>query len=322
MEKERILLILEFLQRNTSATQGVSVQNIRDHLSHNTLLRDVSPMTIRRDIDRLIFAGYDIQIRNGAHNTAFYSLVNRTFSFNEIRFFVDSICINRFISNAQKKKLIQKFEAYCSDSELRQLSSRIILNDRTAPNLDLLKNLDVVHSLISEHRHINFDYGKYDIEKNVRYYSKQRELLPCKVVYWNERFYLRCMDETNRKPRTYRIDRMRNIRSGEVSQTKMSLPKPEATVVDIFEPDYFDTVTFRIKEVLLDDMLEIFGNTISARIDTEHKGWFLITVRVGISKGFFRWFLRYGNDLVVISPPDIRKKYLSMIDSIQAEYNE
>ena len=55
-------------------------------------------MTIRRDIDRLIFAGYDIQIRNGAHNTD---------------------------------------------------------------------------------------------------YSKQRELLSCKVMYWNERFCLRCILRKN-----------------------------------------------------------------------------------------------------------------------------
>lgn len=86
-------------------------------------------VTIRRDLDRLTAMGNNIQKENREHNTAYYALIGKGFSFNEIRFIVDSITINKFMTTSQKQTLIKKFEGMCSDTELRQLISRIVLNE-------------------------------------------------------------------------------------------------------------------------------------------------------------------------------------------------
>ena len=168
MEHERILHILDYLSRSTNDKKSVTVRDIQNHLANQYDLRDVSALTVRRDIDRLIASCYDVQITHGAHNTAYYSLQTRSFTFNEIRLLVDSVSINKFLSDRQKQALIRKFEVLCSEDEVRALISRITLNGQGAPSMDLLENLDRVHSIISQKRKINFEYGKYDTNRQVQ----------------------------------------------------------------------------------------------------------------------------------------------------------
>jgi len=314
MEHERILHILDYLSRSTNDKKSVTIRNIQDHLSNQYDLTDVSALTIRRDIDRLIASGYDVQIQHGAHNTAYYSLQSRSFTFNEIRFLVDSVSINKFLSNRQKQELIRKFEFLCSEDEVRQLISRITLNGQTSPSMDLLENLEKVHTIISEKRKINFEYGKYDTNRQVQYYKKNRNMIPCKVIYFNDRFYLKCVDVETGKLRTYRIDRMRYITHAEPYRARVELPKPDGAVLDVFEPESIESVTLRVRRFLLDDMLEQLGKYASY---TENDGeeWIQICARIGISKGFYRWIMKYGADVELLSPSSLR-------DSLAENFSE
>lgn len=322
MEHERILHILEYLTRCTGDTKSVTIRDIQAHLAANCNLRNVSPLTIRRDIERLTAAGHDIRVTHGAHNTACYRLKSKNFTFNEIRFIVDSVSINKFLTDWQKQQLIKKFEGLCSDAEVRQLISRITLNSQAAPSMDLLDNLDKVHSIISEGRKIHFEYGKYDVKRQVNYYKKSREMIPCKVVYFNERFYLKCLNEATGTPRTYRIDRMRRITAGDKSSRRAVLPEPEGVVLDIFEPERFVYVILRVKRYLLDDMLEQFGKFASVREDKADPEWVEVRVRVGISQSFYQWAMRYGADMEIAAPAEIREAFTQKLQEMAALYRK
>lgn len=67
---------------------------------------------------------------------------SKGFPFNDIRFIVDSVSINKLLSDDQKRRLIKKFEGMCSDAEIRQLISRVEIGGNTASQRDLLTNLD------------------------------------------------------------------------------------------------------------------------------------------------------------------------------------
>ena len=278
-------------------------------------------VTIRRDIDRLTNMGNNIVKKNCDHNKAFYALIDKGFSFNEIRFIVDSISINKFLTSKQKRQLIKKFEGMCSDAEIRQLISRITLNEKCSPSLDLLNNLDLIHRLIAEKRKINFEYGKYDTDKKIKYYHKKRELIPVKVVFFNNRFYLKCYNEETVAWRTYRIDRMKNIESGEVS--RYLLPKEEKCdgfVIDMFEPEYYENVTLRVKRVLLDDMMEHFGEYASVSRYSDDGNSVNISVRVGINQRFYLWVMKYGDGIELLSPPKVRSEFLSEVRKMLGAY--
>lgn len=322
MEHERILHILDYLTRCTSDTRAVTIREIQTYLADHCNLRNVSSVTIRRDIDRLIAAGNDITITYGAHNTARYTLKSKKFTFNEIRFIVDSVSINKFLTDWQKQKLIKKFEGLCSEAEVRQLISRITLNSQAEPSMNLLENLEKVHNTISEGRKIHFEYGKYDVQRHVNYYNKRREMLPCKVIYFNERFYLKCLDEETGAFRTYRIDRMRRISAGDKSSRKAALPEPEGVVLDMFEPERFAYVTLRVKRFLLDDMLEQFGKFASVREDSAHPEWVEVRARIGISQSFYQWVMRYGADMEIVAPGEIRDAFWEKLQEIADIYRK
>ena len=287
MDQERIIYILDYLSRYTDEKKSVSIKEIQDHLANVCNLTRVNDVTIRRDLDRLTNAGNHIVKYNREHNTAYYALIDKGFSFNEIRFIVDSISINKFLTSKQKRQLIKKFEGMCSDAEIRQLISRITLNEKCSPSLDLLENLDLIHRLIADRRKINFEYGKYDTDKKIKYYKKKRDLLPVRVVYFNERIYLKCYNEADERWRIYRVDRMRSIVGGDVSHTRLPKEKkPEGLVTDMFEPEYFEYVTLRVKRYLLDDMLEHFGVPMRSwreRYRSQTRSWSLQNSRMAVS---------------------------------------
>lgn len=320
MEHERIILILEYLNRHSGEGKGVTVKDIQSHLAQTANMQNVSVLTIRRDIQRIENLGNEIEVTAGAHNTSYYKMKNKGFTFNEIRFIVDSVSINKFLSASQKQKLIKKFEGLCSDKQVRQLISRISLNGQGSPSLNLLENLEKVHSIISEKRKINFEYGKYDINKNINYYSKSREMIPCRVIYFNDRFYLKCIDETTLAHRTYRIDRMRKITQGDKTKVKAVLPKYDGVVVDIFEPEKFELVTLRVKRFLLDDMLEQFEGYGSTRADFDNPDSVIVTVRMGISSGFYRWLMKYGGDIELLSPASLRAEFANKLGDFYGQY--
>lgn len=285
-------------------------------------MQNVSAITIRRDIDRLSLMGNDIRKENGAHNTARYSLINKGFTFNEIRFIVDSISINKFLSASQKQKLIKKFEGMCTEADVRQLISRISLNGRNLPNLDLLDNLEKVHKIISERRKINFEYGKSNTKGNLEYYSKKRDMLPAKVIYFDERFYLKCITSETQQVRTYRIDRMKNIVGGEKVKQIPKLLKYDSVVLDMFEPEYFNYIKLRVKRFLLDDMLENFGNFASVQDDSEHTECVIIKVKIGINDSFYRWVMKYGSNIEILSPESVRNKFQEELKKILEKYQK
>lgn len=322
MEHERIIYIYDYLCRNTDEEHSATCRDIQNYLSETANLTDVSPLTIRRDIDRLCAAGNNIRRTAGPHNTAMYCLIDKGFTFNEIRFMVDSVSINKFLTTEQKKKLIHKFEGMCTDTEIRSLVSRISLNSAAAPSLDLLENLDKIHRIISEHRKINFKYGKFDTKKQMNYYSKSREMIPVRVVYFDEHFYLRCFNEESEQFRTYRIDRMKDIVSGGRSRKKIPEEKKySGFVADMFAPDRFEYVTLRVKRYLLDEMLEQLGEYGSFRDDADNPESVLVRANVGINDRFLLWVLKYGEGVEIVEPASVRKDFTDLLQKISEMYS-
>lgn len=323
MDHERIIHIYDYLSRYTDENNYVSIRQIQDHLTNICNLTRVKNVTIRRDLDRLTTMGNNIVKQSREHNTAYYALIDKGFSFNEIRFIVDSISINKFLTAFQKQSLIKKFEGMCSDAEIRQLISRIVLNERCPATLDLLENLDKIHRLIGGRQKIDFEYGKYDENaKEIIYYHKNREMLPVSVIYFHERFYLKGFNVSTREWRIYRVDRMKNISGLEVSKT--SLPpeeKYEGFVTDMFAPEYFNVVTLRVKKYLLDEMRESFGDYASILHDN-NSNYVRFRVRVGINRKFYLWLMQYGDGVELVSPEKERAEYLEEVRKMLGAYPE
>jgi len=322
MEHERIIYILDYLTRCTNETHGATIQDIKRYLDDETSMQGVSVLTIRRDLERIERSNTRLEYYTGAHNTRYYYVLQKGFTFNEIRFLVDCVSINKFMSPQKKHRLIRKFEVLCSQSQIRQLISRVSLDGRETPSYDLLENLEKVHAVISENRKILFEYGKPNLRGDLEYYRKDREMIPCKVIYFEDRFYLKCIDEASGSVRTYRVDRMKNIQGGAGVRKRPELPKPEAAVLDVFDPDRVEVVRLRVKRVLLGEMLDQFGKFCSAEDDAQQDDCVVIRARVAVSQSFYNWVMRYGEKVEIISPPEIRSEMRRHLEMVLKPYTE
>ena len=161
-----------------------------------------------------------------------------------------------------------------------------------------------------------------DTKKQMNYYSKSRKMIPVRVVYFDEHFYLRCFNEENEQFRTYRIDRMKDIVSGGKSRKKIPEEKKyEGFVADMFAPDHFEYVTMRVKRYLLDEMLEQLGEYGSFRDDNDNPDSVLVRAYVGINDRFYLWVLKYGEGVEVIEPADTRKNFMEFLQKISKMYS-
>ena len=144
-----------------------------------------------------------------------------------------------------------------------------------------------------------------------------------RVIYFDERFYLRCYNEETEAWRTYRIDRMKDIEKGNVSRHRIPKEtKQEGFVTDMFEPEYYETVTLKIRKYLLDDMMEHFGEYASIIRHTDDGESVNISVRVGINRRFYLWVMKYGDGIELLSPSNLRADFLTEVRKMLGAYPE
>lgn len=323
MDRERILYILDYLSRYTDENNAVSIKDIKEHLAQVKDLKNVDDVTIRRDIARLINAGNNIVKVSRDHNQAYYVLIDKGFSLSEIRCLIDSVTLNNSLSSAQKEKIIRKFEDMCSDEEKKQLVSRIKIAERSDISPELLENLYKLHSLIAEKRTIDFVYSEYDETLHHIESKDFYELLPVNISFQDKHYYLKCYRKIDDTWLIFRIERMREIVSGNVMKRRPpKTEKPFYFSADMSEPERNTIVTLKVKLSIVNDLLERFGEYAAYSPCREDKGFGILTVRAGINKSFYLFLLGCGSGVELLSPPEIRAEYLTEVRKMLGAYKE
>ena len=147
-------------------------------------------------------------------------------------------------------------------------------------------------------------------------------MLPVSVIYFHERFYLKCFNLTDSKWRIYRVDRMKNIVGGNTTQLRLPPDeKYEGFVTDMFAPEYFTSVTLRVRKYLLDEMRENFGYFASIMSD-EDSDFVRFHVRVGINQKFYLWLMQFGSGVELAAPAKEQAEYLDEVRKMLGAYPE
>lgn len=69
-------------------------------------------------------------------------------------------------------------------------------------------------------------------------------------------------------------------------------------------------------------MKEKFGGYIHIRKDDNDTDCNLIWVKVGISDSFFRWVMKYGSNIEILSPQSLRIQYQQELQKVLALYQD
>ena len=139
-------------------------------------------------------------------------------------------------------------------------------------------------------------------------------------------YYLLAFDDNKQDIRTYRVDRMKNVRftgeprDGAEAFAAIDLKTYTKRVFSMFGGKQ-ERITIRFINPLLDAVVDRFGNDKSivqyAAVDEDH---FSVTTQVEISDQFFGWVLGFGKRAKLIGSDAAVEQFRAYLDKVREMY--
>lgn len=339
-----IVNILDILRRYTDEDHRLSQKEIAEILRTEYGM-EAERKTIRRHLLNLIDCGYEIEYsesvrmvpnpKTGVPEESYlwsdFYLV-RDFTDAELRLLIDSLLFSKHIPYSQCRDLVEKLEGL-SNVYFRSRVKHIRTMPDTAPqNRQLFYTIELLDEAISKGRKVSFHYWTYGLDKQRHPRSgedgkpKEYVVSPYQMAASNGRYYLICCTDPHDNVSHYRLDRIADIRISDEParpaktvqglEKGVDLPKHMAEHVYMFAGPS-ETVTFRMKKYLIDDVIDWFGTDVSFSDEDEEA----VTARVCVNlQAMRRWAVQYGPHIRVLSPESLIEAVKQDIHSAAKEY--
>lgn len=343
-KKLLIMNILDILKKYTDENHRLSQKEIADILKAEYSMT-VDRKAIKRNLMNLIDCGYEIEysesvrmipnkstgeLEEGYILSDFYLV--RDFTDSELRLLIDSLLFSKHIPYNQCKELIGKLEGLSN----QYFKSRV-KHIRTMPNLSLNRSqlfytIEVLDEAISKGKKVAFTYNEYGTDKKMHPRKnsdgKPREYIinPYQIAATNGRYYLICNYDKYDDVVNYRIDRITDIKMLDepvkpAKQVKglengFDLPKHMAEHMYMFAGES-ETVTFRVKKYILNDIIDWFGGGITFFDETDDE----VSIRTRVNLAAMRrWALQYALHARVLSPESLVEQVRDDIKEAMGNY--
>lgn len=335
-KKLLIINILDILRKYTDADHRLSQKDIIDILK-NEYSMSVDRKSVRRNILNLIDFGYEIEYsesvrmmpnaKTGEMEESYilsdFYLV-RDFTDSELRLLIDSLLFSKHIPYSQCKKLVEKLTGLSNRYFKARVKHISTMPDTAPQNKQLFYTIDVLDDAISHARQVLFTYNDFGIDKKLHprlsSNGKPREYIvnPYQIAATNGRYYLICNYDKYDDIGNYRLDRITDIKlldtpAKPIRKVKglkngFDLPRHMAEHVYMFAGES-ETVTFRMKKYLINDVVDWFGNDIEFSDESEDE----VSAKVYVNLAAMRkWAMQYAVHMRVLSPQ-------SLVDEVKAD---
>lgn len=319
----RLLALQRLLTEETDEAHELSMKEMLDKLRNETGgTVGFDTRAIKRDIEALKEEGFEVMKNKGLYGKVLYSHQERLFETYQLRLMVDAILSARFITESDKKTLIQKLKKLTSRHIAKTLPDPLIFNPPANIDYEMIKlNIDRAHEAISNHKVLAYQYGKYNIDKE---FVLSREgavykVEPYALIWQNDFYYLIGKFQQTGEFRHYRLDRMRHIRVTEERFRKESLDITayvDRTFHMFAGEEHWVKIEF--DHELVNVILDRFGLAADIRKVDEER--LLLSAKAKVSSGLISWILRWGHRAKVLSPEWLVEEMKSEIDRMQDLY--
>ena len=277
-----------------------------------------------------------------------YYFDNLFCDFEDIRLAAECIYSAKFIDKARADKIID--EIICKDISKYQrdeIVGDIFVSDRArTTNKHLWKAIEIIREAMyhrteddeddkKKYKHrpeqISFQYLTHtlgNIENEIeRGKGAEYVVSPYRLMACDGNFYLLAYNakEKRHKVRTYRVDRMRNVkrikgseREGWEEVKQIDLETYTQTHFNMFTGDS-ELVTIRFTNDLLDSIIDRFGSK-NARYLAYDKKHFTVTTRIHLSPPFYGWVFGFGKKAKIISPQKAVDEMTKTIETLSGMY--
>ncbi len=307
-QKLKINYIAKILTRNTSKDNGITLQQLTEKLNEYGI--SAERKSLYSDI-RLINEFGDIRIEKYKKDgNYFYYATSNLLSLGDIKLLTDAVAASKFISEDRSKALIRRLENMVSEKEERQLDRTVVIRNRAGETIrNAYDNVDLIHRAMQENRQISFTYMKWDVNKKmvVSGEAVRRGISPWRLLYDNDNYYLLAYVDSKQDIRTFRVDKMSNVKIAEESrhgESDYRKTNPENYAESRFlmydgEPE---RVTVKCPSEKIGLFLDMFGTDITIRQDPLDEAKSEVSMRLVPSRLFLGWLLGLGHGIQLVSP--------------------
>ena len=366
-QKLKAYLILNHLQQETDKLHTLDACAIADKISdeygisaeRRSVYRDIDAINLAvlmahgeaSDIDEareLLEDGAETIVYDPVTKGYYYD--NLFADFDDIRLAAECVYAAKFIDKNRADKIIE--EIICKNISIYQKEDvlrDIFVSDRVrTTNKNLYKSIDTITEAMKhrvendpddpkKYKHkpeqISFKYLTHSLKSvgNEIERGKGSEYIvsPYKLMVCDGNFYLLAYNDSvkKNKVRTYRVDRMRDVkriknsvREGQKEVQNINLDTYTQTHFNMFEGDE-EIVTIRFTNDLLDAIVDRFGDK-NARYYACDNKHFTVTTKVHLSNPFYAWVFGFGNKAKIMNPPKAIDQFAKMVNTLSNMYSQ
>lgn len=266
-----------------------------------------------------------------------YYVRERRFELDEIRLAAESIYASKFLTANEADTLVNLICSFVSEHQAKQIKHDVLLTDRVKTNNErTFRNVSTINAAMSRkidgEKHIpekiSFKYLKYTIS-DIKQQAERRQgaryiVSPYALLLNDGNYYLLAFGDKEQEMRTYRVDRMRDIRltsqprEGAEAFRAIDLTSYTQRVFSMYSGKQ-ERVTIRFINPLLDTVIDRFGTSGVKYYKADDKH-FNVVVNVEISNQFFGWICGLGNKAKIIDPLKVKEQFAEYIEKIKKLY--
>ena len=310
-QKQKILLILDYLQKHTDETHDATTPQLIDYLAANGIKAERK--SIYNDIQTLTDFGYDIVRGPGPHDG--YQLLSRDFELAEVKLLVDLVQSSKFITTKKSRELIGKLQHLVSENDARKLQRQVVVTDRNkALNENIYYSVDVIYAAIADNRQIRFQYFDWDVHKQMvpRKGGAIYEISPWLLTWDDENYYLVAYDSSASMMKHYRVDKMLHIelseaaREGREAFEQIDVAAYSKKTFGMFAGEE-ETIQLLCDNALIGVIVDRFGSDVALRpYDDMHA---LARMNIAVSPQFFGWLAGLSGRVTIYAPHSLAASY-------------
>lgn len=293
------------------------------YISHKTLLADIKKIN---DFFEEWFKGPVIS----SHQKVGHFIACEFFDDGELQFLLDSIAFHQDLRYEDKNILRNRLLLLSSyHQQSRLVEFKPLQKDLS---FSLFLNLSTIMKAIENQNVLSFQYINYEVKhsylKEIPSQNGNNDdeylISPYQIVSTNNHYYLIAYnDKYKDQLRTYRIDRMRYIKTTrhyfkEVRE-QFDMRDEIMKTTNMYIESSRDTLQIECDKRLFREVASRFGNDL--KVKKLYQDHYLITIEdIPISEGLIGWIMMLQDQIQVVSPISLKEEIKKRIEKMYAMY--
>ncbi len=363
-QRLKCYLVYKYLMENSDENHNVKAEEIAAHLIENmgimaerrSIYKDIDEINrvlyalrhgiaideVEQDIEDNQDDDWRAIVYDGSKTPKGYYVkyrfydIEEEYDLNDIRTIIACLYSAKFITAEKAKEYVNIItKTLVSKEQAKSLKHEALLIDRgKTTNRKVFENVQTIYAAMrtstGKEKHtpekISFKYVSATLKGDTidRRKGERYIVSPFKLIINDGNYYLIAFDDKKAAARTFRVDRMKEIKP-------LGIPSEKESILGSIDWEHYaqqqfgmysgkkERVTLRFINPLLDTVIDKFGrdNLYYQQVDETH---FSVQVEVAITDQFFGWLCTLGKKVKIVSPPHVQEKYKKHLEKIKNIY--